>query len=404
MTRTFTETLQTPVAGSCDVFVLGGGIAGISAALAAARMGKKVLLCEKSFILGGLATSGLVAIYLPLCDGMGRQVSFGIAEELLRLSVSEWTDGKRGVENWLRGNDPARRTEKNHRFDVEFNPQLLALQTEQLLLDNGVEVLYGTSAAACVREGNRITAVITENKTGRRAYTANTFVDASGDCDLAFFSGTPTVEFRQGNILAAWYYFLQDGASRLKILGCSDIPDEDKTNGKTGPEKLVARRFLGLDGKELSEMTVLSHQSMHRDVQSRMRTDPAAIPVTMATIPQVRMTRRIAGAVTMDTKDAHVPCEHSVGMVSDWKKRGPVYEVPFEALYCPDTVNLICAGRCVSNTDAMWDIMRVIPCCAVTGEAAGTGAAMADDFTRLSVPELQSVLRKNGVVIHESEL
>ena len=58
----------------------------------------------------------------------------------------------------------------------------------------------------------------------------------------------------------------------------------------------------------------------------------------------------------------------------------------------------------MSNTDAMWDIMRVIPCCAVTGEAAGTAAAMADDFTRLSVPELQTVLRKNGVVIHESEL
>ena len=69
-----------------DVAVCGGGIAGISAALAAAREGKKVILFEKQFMLGGLGTAGLVTIYLPLCDGYGHQVSFGIAEELLKLS------------------------------------------------------------------------------------------------------------------------------------------------------------------------------------------------------------------------------------------------------------------------------------------------------------------------------
>ena len=79
------ETLETKVTEYCDVLVCGGGFAGISAALAAARQGKKVILLEKQFMLGGLGTSGLVTIYLPLCDGVGKQVSFGIAEELLRL-------------------------------------------------------------------------------------------------------------------------------------------------------------------------------------------------------------------------------------------------------------------------------------------------------------------------------
>ena len=82
------ETLETKVTEACDVLVCGGGFAGISAALAAARQGSKVILLEKQFILGGLGTAGLVTVYLPLCDGYGRQVSFGIAEELLRLSVS----------------------------------------------------------------------------------------------------------------------------------------------------------------------------------------------------------------------------------------------------------------------------------------------------------------------------
>ena len=68
-----------------EVAVCGGGFAGISAALAAARAGKKVILFERQYMLGGLATAGLVTIYLPLCDGYGKQISFGIAEELFKL-------------------------------------------------------------------------------------------------------------------------------------------------------------------------------------------------------------------------------------------------------------------------------------------------------------------------------
>ena len=81
-------TKEIPILDSCDVLVCGGGSGGISAALAAARLGKRVILLEKQYILGGLGTAGLVTIYLPLCDGVGHQVSFGLAEELLRLSIS----------------------------------------------------------------------------------------------------------------------------------------------------------------------------------------------------------------------------------------------------------------------------------------------------------------------------
>ena len=74
---------QIPVSGNYDVAVVGGGVAGIAAALSSARAGAKTVLLERQFALGGLATLGLVTIYLPLCDGCGHQVSFGIAEELL---------------------------------------------------------------------------------------------------------------------------------------------------------------------------------------------------------------------------------------------------------------------------------------------------------------------------------
>ena len=91
-------------------------------------------------------------------------------------------------------------------------------------------------------------------------------------------------------------------------------------------------------------------------------------------------------------------------MVSDWRKRGPVYEVPFSTLYSKEVKNLIAAGRCTSVTDSMWDIMRVIPCCAVTGQAAGIAAAISQDFSEIDLARLQSLLEENGVVLHEQDL
>ena len=66
--------------------------------------------------------------------------------------------------------------------------------------------------------------------------------------------------------------------------------------------------------------------------------------------------------------------------------------------------NLIVAGRCTSVNETLWDVMRVIPCCAVTGQAAGTAAAMTDDFSALDIAELQSKLKQNGVVLHEKDI
>ena len=398
---TIIERLETAVTKNCDVLVCGGGFGGISAALSAARQGKKVILTEKLFMLGGLGTAGIVTIYLPLCDGLGRQVSFGIAEELFRLSISMGAEAKY-PENWLDQSDPEKRTEKDKRFEVQYNPHLFAILAEQLLIKEGVEILYGTYAVSTAVEKDKIAAVICENKSGRFGISAKSVVDATGDCDIAHFSGAPTEKFGQGNVLAAWYYSCGDKGYQLRMLGASDIPDEDKNGKESKP--LIDRRFSGLDGEELSEQTVLSHGQTLSDIKAKRNGGENILPVNIATTPQIRMTRRIAGEYTLDTKEMHCRFEDSVGMVSNWKKRGPVYEVPFRTLYSGKIKNLICAGRCTSVTDAMWDIMRVIPCCAVTGQAAGTAAAMTDDFASLPVSELQTQLKKDGVILHEEDL
>ncbi len=396
------EHIETQITDSCDVLVCGGGFAGISAALAAKRQGKKVILLEKQFMLGGLGTAGLVTIYLPLCDGYGHQVSFGIAEELFRLSISMGHEADY-PDNWLDSDDSSQRTENNRRLMVQYNAQLFAILAEQLLQKEGVRILYGTYAVAVSKTNDKIDAVIIENKSGRQAIAVKSVVDATGDCDIAKFANAPTEKFKQGNLLAAWYYFAGQNGYNLNPLGCCDIPDDQK-DGTNQVKTLANRRFLGLDGNELSEMVQLSHASTLEDIKKRRVSDPTIMPVTIATIPQVRMTRRIVGEYELDDKEVHKYFEDSIGMVPDWRKRGPVYEVPFRTLYSKSVKNLITAGRCTSVTESMWDIMRVIPCCAVTGEAAGVAAAMTDDFSTLDVKKLQDVLKANGVVLHESEV
>lgn len=392
------EQLETPVTAQCDVLVAGGGIAGIAAALAAARHGADVILLEKQFMLGGLATAGLITIYLPLCDGRGHQVSFGIAEELLRASIQYGAEAEYPAA-WLENGSLEDRIAR--RFRVRYNAQLFAITAEQLLRKQGVRILYGASACGAAVENGRIAAVMVEHKSGREAIRARSYVDATGDADLYRLAREETARFGPGNILAAWHYSLGADGYELRTIGAAEIPEEDRTE-ETRP--LVDRRFGGLDGWELSEMTALSHGEILRETLARRRDDPAYTPVTIATVPQIRMTRRIVGAATLDTADDHRDFPDSVGLIGNWKKRGPVYAVPYGALHGRCFRNLITAGRSISVTDAMWDVTRVIPCCAVTGQAAGTAAALTDDFPALSVRTLQDALACDGVRLRMAEV
>lgn len=392
---------RLPVTASCDVLVCGGGIAGAAAALAAARTGAKTLLLEREYLLGGLATLGLVTIYLPLCDGVGHQVSYGIAEELLRLSVSHGMEQSPLPTAWLQPDgDPEQRREKRYR--LQYNPHVFAACLERQLAQAGVRILYGTVATDTVVNDGVIEAVIVENKSGRSAVRAGSVVDATGDADICHLAGADCATFSPGNKLAAWYYYAnQTDGVRLKQLGCVDVPDDEKNNET---ELLTARRFGGLDAAEISDMMMLAREHEMRHVLAERRRDPTVEPVTFPTIPQLRMTRRIVGVCTPDDKPTHRHETTSIGMIGDWRKRGPVYELPFGCLYGEKIRNLITAGRIISVTDALWDITRVIPACAVTGQAAGTAAAMSRDFSTLDITALQRQLRLDGVKLHTNEV
>lgn len=388
-----------PVSEHCDVLVCGGGIAGVAAALAARRHGADVLLVEREYALGGLATLGLISIYLPLCDGLGRQVSFSIAEELLRLSVQH---GIEDVPNnpWLRENSTLEER-KQRRFRIQYNPHLFAIDMEQLLLKEGVRILYGTAICDVLEQNGQITHVIVENKNGRNAISLKSIIDATGDADICHRSSAKTVNYSKGNPLAAWYYYTGQQGYRLHEYGISDSTPKEGSNAETIGG---AKRYTGLDAQELTDMVCASHACLEEAFLKKGDDSFTHALSTIATIPQIRMTRRLVTPHTLCQEDMHKAFFDSVGMISDWRKAGPVYEIPFRSLYSTDVKNLLAVGRCMGADDDTWDVTRVIPACAVTGQAAGTAAALSSNFPALDLNALQDALQKDGVVLHESEL
>ena len=150
-------------------------------------------------------------------------------------------------------------------------------------------------------------------------------------------------------------------------------------------------------------MMVQSHATLLEDFLKKGGISKEHHLAQIATIPQIRMTRRIEGKVVLDD-EPFKPYEDSVGLISNWRKAGPVFEVPYGSLISKNIKNLSACGRCISATDTMWELSRVIPCCAVTGEAVGTAAAMFEDFHSADVLALQERLKKNGVKIKYEEL
>lgn len=389
---------RTPIVSSYDTVIVGAGMGGVSAALAAARHGRKVLLVERMFAVGGLATLGLITIYLPLCDGKGRQVCKGLNDELLRLAISHGFEDKY-PDTWLDGKGL---DHHGQRFEVGYNAQVFAILMEQKLKEAGCDILYGTNVVGVSKKNKAIDTLIVENKNGREAIRTNSVIDATGDADVCVLAGVPVLNYTRGNALASWFYETKNGKTVRRMLGAADVLPDDPS--AEIPEKLESQRYSGIDAWETSRMVENAHRTLLRKFFENGEVSQSHSLATIPSIPQVRMTRKLVGLYTISDTEQHHFMSDSIGLISDWRKNGPVYEVPFRCLFSGDVVNLAVVGRCISVSDGMWDITRVIPPAVVSGQAAGTALSLGYDLSKMDLPSLQKELRKDGVVIHETEL
>ena len=203
------------------------------------------------------------------------------------------------------------------------------------------------------------------------------------------------MDFSRKNILAAWYYTAEN--YQLHMLGFADLP-----KGERLAEPINDKRYSGLTCESQTEFMIDGHHVLLEDFLKKGKFTSKHQLAGTATIPQFRMTRRLVGV--SEAREHTGPVPDSIGLIGNWKRPGPVYELPFSCLYGKHIHNLITAGRCISVDDAMWDNTRVIPACAVTGEAAGLAAALTQDFAALPMERLSKDLRKRGIPLSVKDL
>jgi len=373
---------------SYDVIVAGGGIAGIAAALASARMGAKTCLLEKEYALGGLATLGLIVVYLPLCDGRGIQMSGGIAEELLHLSLRY--NRSKLPDTWSHESTAQERA-AGPRYRVNLNPPSFMILTEQLLLSAGVEIYYDVRLSGVQKSGGGIASVFIETKRGRLEIEAHSFVDATGDADLCFFSGEDTYD-DPGNRRTGWFFTYNGEKLALRAM----------TDPIYGEIPAGSRTYSGTDIDDIAQHMIDMRRMILDEVDKLQKNEGSGIlPAIIPSYHGLRMTRRLAGVFEFDAGLHDFVWFHdAIGMIGSWREAGHRYSVPYRCIRGVHNDNLYAAGRCASAVNSGWDQLRVIPACAVTGEAAGTAAAMqAREGVAPEIDALQKRLIDNGVLL-----
>jgi hypothetical protein len=390
---------ETPVAGETDVLVVGGGPAGVGAALAAARTGARTAIVEHYGFLGGMWTAGLLN---PILDYHGKG---GIVAEL--------------VERLDRAGKLARGPRAN--FDNEYCKYLL----DCLMADAGVEVRLYRSAVDTICDGDRVCGVITESKSGRQALLGKVVIDCTGDGDVCARAGVPFTKGREedGLMQSVTLFFMLAGVQYRQRRHGPDVYDmlarAVEEHGLdyqipynmpsffdlTLPDHAVVQLshmhgYDGTDADDLSKAITAGRQQIQDGVRVMSEYVPELRGVKLvSTAAQlgVRETRHIAGRYRLEEADLRsgrrfddgicvvrfVIDVHGVKPVAGTQtievkgETVPPYHTPHRALVPANREYVLMAGRCISGSSRAHASFRVTGDCVAMGQAAGTAAALS---------------------------
>ena len=371
-----------------DVLVVGGGPAGVAAAIAARRAGAKVTLVERYNHFGGLWTGGLVLIVIGHMVKGPKQVCMGIGEEMMRRL--EKIDG--GIMKRGEGSNPT--------VDAEALKYVML----DMIQEAGVKVFLHCWGVDAVMDGNTVRGAVFESKSGRQAILAKQVVDATGDGDV-FAAAGAEFEHRSYNI------GLVSRIGNLDKVDPAVLDKKPKPRGVGSPTPLPGVNWVNMLGPETDglDVAVLSDLEMkHRrfiwETYEKLRKTPGYEKVSLLeTGPQlgVRITRTLAGVKTLSVDDVKKGNRYPADVVAVGgftKPERDEWHIPYGTLVPKKVDNLLASGRCISAALKTSDNIRLIPVCFATGHAAGVAAAVAAQDGCLAraveIPKVQKILKE----------
>jgi glycine/D-amino acid oxidase-like deaminating enzyme len=426
-------TRECPVLWDVDVLVIGGGSAGATAAIAAARQGADVALVDRAAYLGGTGTSVLDTFYGFYCPGEGqRKVVGGIPDEVVaRLNERDAVIQRPNTYGAGTG--------------ITYDPELLKVVWEELASQAGVRILLHTYFLDVIMKDGLVRGAVVANKAGLQQIRAKVVVDASGDGDVAFRAGgmyedwravpvqSLTTTFRVGNVdmngarqvtkKQLWSLMTEavnkHGYRLPRLEGSVHITPYEgimatnmvriKVDDPTDPIQLSAAEIEG-------RRQALEY---HRFLRERVPGYEKSVLLNFSTYLGVRESRRIIGDYWLTREnvlnvhkfeDAIAMCgapieEHHAGSDTRWEylPEAAAYDIPYRCLLPKGVEGLVLAGRCLSASHDAHASVRSMGQCMAVGQAAGLAAAQAASKAiaprEIDVRQLQNDLIQLGAIL-----
>ena len=415
-----------------DMIVVGGGFAGVAAAIEAARKGLQVLLVEKYNCLGGAAMNCLVMPFMPywtIDPETGKQtiLTGGIFTEII-MELEK-----------LGGTLQSK--------DRTFDEELLKLVLNRLCIGSGVELLFNTTVVGVQVENGTLVSIKAWGKSRMLELTADYFVDATGDAELSVLAGCDyhvgrkedglcqpmTLCFRVAGIDMAKFKenrkHITPRYREFQEKGLIKNPREDVLLFKTMHDGILhfnTTRIVKLDPTDPVAVTKAELEAreqvfeMHNFLKNNIPGFESSYVLTTAMQIGIRESRMIKGEYTLTQEDLkslarfedaiavanydidiHNP--EGSGTSHYYFGKGEWYEIPYRCLLPLGTTNLLVAGRCISSTHEAQASYRIMPFCAELGQAAGAAISVAKESRKalrdIDVKQLQQILRSEAFVI-----